>query len=110
MAKPNKKVKVVLIGGSGYAGFEVIRLLLRHGLRRLLCQQARMHGARHLPRLGQLRLQRRAAACQLGTRAGQLGTRAGQLRARAGQLLLGPRQVALVVLGARQVPLSGAQV
>ena len=25
-----KKIRVVLIGGSGYAGFEVIRLLLRH--------------------------------------------------------------------------------
>ena len=25
-----KKIKVVLIGGSGYAGFEVIRILLRH--------------------------------------------------------------------------------
>jgi N-acetyl-gamma-glutamyl-phosphate reductase len=26
----SKRVRVVLIGGSGYAGFEVIRLLLRH--------------------------------------------------------------------------------
>ncbi|MFP4106221.1 MAG: N-acetyl-gamma-glutamyl-phosphate reductase [Phycisphaerae bacterium] len=27
---PNQKVKVVLIGGSGYAGFEAIRWMLRH--------------------------------------------------------------------------------
>src|SRR5689334_21631516 len=27
----NKSVRVVLIGGSGYAGYEVIRILLRHG-------------------------------------------------------------------------------
>jgi len=30
MAKQRKKVRVVLIGGSGYAGFEAIRWLLRH--------------------------------------------------------------------------------
>jgi len=30
MAHASKKIRVVLIGGSGYAGFEVIRLLLRH--------------------------------------------------------------------------------
>ncbi|MDD4892176.1 MAG: N-acetyl-gamma-glutamyl-phosphate reductase, partial [Phycisphaerae bacterium] len=31
MTNSGRKIKVVLIGGSGYAGFEVIRLLLRHG-------------------------------------------------------------------------------
>ncbi len=30
MCAPLKKIRVVLIGGSGYAGFEVIRLLVRH--------------------------------------------------------------------------------
>ena len=30
MSGSSKKVRVVLIGGSGYAGFEVIRILLRH--------------------------------------------------------------------------------
>ena len=30
MPEPNPTVRVVLIGGSGYAGFEVIRILLRH--------------------------------------------------------------------------------
>ena len=30
MAKKNKKIRVALIGGSGYAGFEAIRRLLRH--------------------------------------------------------------------------------
>lgn len=30
MAKKRKKIRVILIGGSGYAGFEAIRLLMRH--------------------------------------------------------------------------------
>ena len=35
MSKQHKKVRVVLIGGSGYAGFEVIRWLLRHPMAEL---------------------------------------------------------------------------
>ena len=30
MTQSDRKIKVVLIGGSGYAGFEVVRWLMRH--------------------------------------------------------------------------------
>ena len=36
MDKSSKKIRVVLVGGSGYAGFEAIRWLLRHPLAQLV--------------------------------------------------------------------------